>query len=197
MILRDVNLPGVSYPGESCDFSVFYLKGHSNEIFGLQFFFIIQTWATDQWVKIFSRFCWVNQNFRKNLPGYDIERSQPPRGIILRGVNLPWVSYSGESISPGVSYCGESISPGYHTAGSHSWPRGVNRQFLNCLHRPWKGQCNKNKYDSYSTNKGLHFAVLQKNSRIKFCWLPGVWYCWEVSFFDTKIRITRQKSKIF
>ena len=32
------------------------LKGQSNEIFDLQFFIIELTWATDQWVKIFSIF---------------------------------------------------------------------------------------------------------------------------------------------
>ena len=40
---------------------------------------------------------------------------------------------------PGVSYRGESVFPKYHTLESHSWPRGVNCQFLNCLHRPLKG----------------------------------------------------------
>ena len=37
MILRRVNLPGVSYPGESNDFSRSYLKGQSNKIFDLLF----------------------------------------------------------------------------------------------------------------------------------------------------------------
>ena len=37
MILRRVNLPGVSYPGESNDFSRSYLKGQSNKIFDLFF----------------------------------------------------------------------------------------------------------------------------------------------------------------
>ena len=46
---------------------------------------------------------------------------------------------------PGVSYRGESVFPKYHTLESHSWPRGVNCQFLNCLHRPLKVQCHKNK----------------------------------------------------
>ena len=37
MILRRVNLPGVSYPGESNDFSRSYLKGQSNKIFDMFF----------------------------------------------------------------------------------------------------------------------------------------------------------------
>ena len=37
MILRRANLPGVSYPCESNDFSRSYLKGQSNKIFDLFF----------------------------------------------------------------------------------------------------------------------------------------------------------------
>ena len=37
MILRRVNLPGVSYRGESNDFSRSYLKGQSNKMFDLFF----------------------------------------------------------------------------------------------------------------------------------------------------------------
>ena len=37
IILRRVNLPTVSYCAESCDFSVSYLKGQSNNIFDLFF----------------------------------------------------------------------------------------------------------------------------------------------------------------
>ena len=106
-ILRGVNLPRVSY-----------LTRHSTNIWDRQFFFLIRIWATDQWVDR------INQIFHKKISP----------GIILRWVNLCWVSYSAES-----------ISPGYAIRGSHSWTQGVNSQFLKCLHRPLKGQCHKNK----------------------------------------------------
>ena len=40
MKLRRINLPGVSYPGESYGISRSYLKGQSNKMFDM--FFIIQ-----------------------------------------------------------------------------------------------------------------------------------------------------------
>ena len=47
-------------------------------------------------------------------------------GIILRRVNLPWVSYPGESF---VKICVE-ISPGYDTPASKS-PRGIKLRRIN------------------------------------------------------------------
>ena len=44
-----------------------------------------------------------------------------------------------------VSYCGESSSAQYDTAQSHSMLRGVHSHFWTHLHRPLKGQWNKNK----------------------------------------------------
>ena len=82
------------------------LKGQSNEIFNLKFFSYVKlTWATDQWVKIFSilglRICQFNQIFQSPRgmrpqqsmsPGYDTPASQSPRDMNPRQVNLPGVS---------------------------------------------------------------------------------------------------------
>ena len=66
------------------------LKGQSNEIFDLQFFSSIEpAWYTDQWFKIFSILV-------KFSPSYS-NFYESPRGMILRRVNLPGVSYPGES----------------------------------------------------------------------------------------------------
>ena len=40
--------------------------------------------------------------------------------MILNGVNLPGVSYCGESISPGYHTVGSQSPLGYHTAGNQS-----------------------------------------------------------------------------
>ena len=73
------------------------LKGQSNEIFDLQFFSSFEpAWAKDLWVKIFSilvKFSLSYSNF-----------SESPRGMILRRVNLPGVSYPGKSNDFSRSY---------------------------------------------------------------------------------------------
>ena len=70
------------------------IKGTVQRDFWLPFFSSFRpAWATDQWVKIFSilvKFSLSYLNFYES-----------PRGIILRRVNLPGVSYSTESISLG------------------------------------------------------------------------------------------------
>ena len=58
----------------------------------------------------------VIEFFVKIFMGYHTAQDQSPRGIILRRINLP-----------GVSYSAESISLGYHTALSQS-PRGMRPQ---------------------------------------------------------------------
>ena len=63
-------------------------------------FVSLPTWATDQWVKIFLILVKISLSYRNY--------SESPRGMILRRVNLPRVSYPSES-----------ISPGYHTPASH------------------------------------------------------------------------------
>ena len=64
----------------------FYLQGQSNEIFHLQFFPSFEpAWAIDQWAKKNS----ILVKFRQ---------------VIQIFMNLPW-----------VWYCAELISPGYHT----------------------------------------------------------------------------------
>ena len=97
--MQQLGYPAPSLPHGLCGNAL--VKGQSNEIFDLQFFSSFEpAWATDQWVKIFSilvKFSLSYSNF-----------SESPRGMILRRVNLP-----------GVSYCAESISPGYHTPASH------------------------------------------------------------------------------
>ena len=73
------------------------LKGQSNEIFDLQFFSSFQpACATDQWVKIFLILV-------KFSPSY-LHFYESPRGLILRRVNLPGVSYPGESYDFSRSY---------------------------------------------------------------------------------------------
>ena len=71
-----LNHPGVSYCGESCDFSESYLKGHSSKIIDLFFSSCEPAWATDQWVKI----CLL---FNKILPSYSNFFGKISRGIIL------------------------------------------------------------------------------------------------------------------
>ena len=56
----------------------------------------------------------------KITPGYHTVQSQSSRGILLRRVNLPGLSYPGESF---VKICVE-ISLGYDTPASQS-PRGI------------------------------------------------------------------------
>ena len=80
VILRRVNLPMVSYPSESNNFSRFYLKGQSSEIFDLFSSYFKPSWATENWIKICSILVKIS-------PVIQI---------------LPWVSYSVESlITPG------------------------------------------------------------------------------------------------
>ena len=94
---------------------------------------------------------------------YHTARSLTPRNIILHRVKLHSVWYCPEltlwSIilrrvkQPNlrgklraVSYCEESSSAQYDSTRSHSVLHGVNSHFLKLLHRPFKGQCHKNKY---------------------------------------------------
>ena len=91
-----------------------YVKGQSNEIFHPNFFFssFEPAWATDQCVKIFSilvKFSLSYSNFFES-----------PCGIILCRVNLPRVSYPGQSR---VKILFE-ISPGYDTLARQS-PWGI------------------------------------------------------------------------
>ena len=73
------------------------LKGQSNEIFTLQFFSSFEpAWAKDLRVKIFS----ILVNFSPIYSNF----SESPRGMILRRVNLPGVSYPGESNDFSRSY---------------------------------------------------------------------------------------------
>ena len=86
-------------------------------------------------IHIFMNFPGICNPGESISPGYHTAQSQSPQGIILRRVNLPGVSYPGESFDticveisqgcdtrrvnlPGVSNCAESISPGYDTPGS-------------------------------------------------------------------------------
>ena len=80
---------------------LFKLKKQSNEIFDLKFFSSFEpAWATDQWVKILVKFSPSYSNFYES-----------PRGMILRRVNLPRVSYPGESNDFSRSYLmGQSVS---------------------------------------------------------------------------------------
>ena len=106
MILRRVNLPWVSYPGDSYDVSRSYLKGQSNEIFEIFFSHISSMpGPLGNGLKYFCfwlRFCQVIQIFHKN---HTAQRQSPCMG--------------------------------YHTAQSHSKPRGVNSHFLKHLHNKY------------------------------------------------------------
>ena len=70
MILRWVNLPAVSYCGESCDLPGSYLKGQSKEIFNLYFHNSSPAGPLSNGLRCF-RFLWrfrrVGKMFRKNL----------------------------------------------------------------------------------------------------------------------------------
>ena len=57
-----------------------------------------------------------------NLPGVSFYAGQSPRGIILCKVNLPGVSYTGESFVKIVLKSPRGT--GYHTTASQS-PRGI------------------------------------------------------------------------
>ena len=125
-------------------------------------------WVTDQHVKTFSILVQISQNysnFSESPPNIipqrviwlfwilikeTVQQNVQPVFFIIQGCLGHWVM--GKNIFnfrrviqiflkylPGVSYRGESVFPKYHTLESHSWPRGVNCQFLNCLHRPLKG----------------------------------------------------------
>ena len=105
---------------------------------------------------------------------------------------------------PGVSYPGESVSLWYDTPGSQSprrmRPRGVTKgpgsqqPFLNTFAQAFNGTVAKKiNVDSYFTIKGLHFLSLQKTYRMNFCFYSWGMIPWGVSFFNTKIRISGQK----
>ena len=49
---------------------------------------------------------------------------------------------------------------------------------------------------SYSTKKGLHFAFLQKSSKIKFLLTPRNMMLRGVCFYDTKVRITGSNDEV-
>ena len=83
MILHRVNIPRVSYPGESNKFSRSYLKEQSRDIFYL-FFFVIQA-CLGHWVMDLKMFDFGQELFKFS-------------GFILHRVNLPGVSYCAESL---------------------------------------------------------------------------------------------------
>ena len=137
--LRRVNLLGVSYPCESNDFSRSYLKGQSSKGFDLFF-------------------------HNSSLPG--------PLSNGLKYVRF-WsrfcrVIQSFRKNLPRVSNCAESISQGYHTAQSHSWPRGINHiEIINMeLHRG--ANCVKTRVGQTSFSKERNilafFCVLYKRT---------------------------------
>ena len=78
MILRGVNLPGVSYCRKSCDFSGSYLKGHSNKIFDLQFLSFEPGPLVNglKYFRFWLRFRPVIQIFHKNLSGVSLSMIQ-------------------------------------------------------------------------------------------------------------------------
>ena len=94
------------------------------------------------------------------------------------------------------------ISRGYHTPASQSprgiiprWvtqdTRGVSLKFLNCLHRPLKGQCHKNKCGIifyYSLGYIFHFCTIVLGWN--FILTPRGIIPWGVSFLEPKVRIT-------
>ena len=104
MILRRVNLPGVSYPGKSNDFSRYYLKGQSNKSFFHSSSLSRPMSNGLKYVRILSRFCRFIRIFRRNLPG---------------------VSYCAESISPGYHTPGSHSWPRESTAISYNFCTGL------------------------------------------------------------------------
>ena len=121
LLLCWVRLPEVWYCAESIS-SQYHTRGnhHSCDLY-------------ISCLKISPSFFWIN------FVQYHTALSQSPRSMLLRWVDLP-----------AVSYCGES---------SH---------FLRLLHMPLKGQWHKNKCGFFFSEKGLNFVFLQKSSRIKF-----------------------------
>ena len=91
VLLRWVSLPEISYCAESCDLSRSYLKGQSNEILTPHFYSSFEpAWTTDKQVKTF----FILVSFS---PRYSIGIFLNPWGVKPQRVNLPGVSYPGES----------------------------------------------------------------------------------------------------
>ena len=129
-------------PGNRYSVSYSGLKGQSNEIFNLPFFYNSnQHWLLTNGLKYFrfwlrirkviqilSSKIWlpgVSYPSESDSPWYHTPVSQSPQGIILRRVNLPELSNPCESISPGYQSPGDSIkNPPRHD--SLGYPRQVN-----------------------------------------------------------------------
>ena len=147
-----------------------YLERDSPTKFRPPFFSSFEpAWATDQQITTFSILVKISPsywNFSESPQGIiprrvicrfwilikgTVQRNFQPVFFIIRSCLDHW-EMSKNIFDFGYDFAKlfnffVKISPGYHTPASHSytWPRGVNCQFLNCLHRPLKGQCHKNK----------------------------------------------------
>ena len=126
-------------------FALMFCKGTVQRDFWPQFFSSFEpAWVTDQRVKIFSILVEISLGYL-NFFIYHTAQSQSPRGtqsycaesispwysIILRRVNLPAV----------LNHTGQSQSP---RSMILRWVTHDPSHFLTLLHRPLKGQCQKN-----------------------------------------------------
>ena len=72
IILHRVNLPAVLYCGESHDFPGSYIKGHSNEIFYLQFFHpFLGHWPVTNGLK----YCWFLVKISLSYSNLSVEKT--------------------------------------------------------------------------------------------------------------------------